>query len=81
MNNKHYFKLNSEIHNSNTRTKSDLHHPPSHLSVYQKGTYTGIMVFNSLPVPTKDLVAVQRGLEQIVTIYLSYDLNKVLLSS
>jgi hypothetical protein len=40
----------------NTRTKSDFHRPPSHLSVYQKGTYyTGIKVFNILPVPIKDL--------------------------
>jgi hypothetical protein len=39
-----------------TGTKPDLHHPPSHLSVYQKGThYAGIKVFNSLPVPIKDL--------------------------
>jgi hypothetical protein len=36
INNKHHFKVNSELHNINTRTKSDLHHPPSHLSVYQK---------------------------------------------
>jgi hypothetical protein len=56
MNNKHPFKVNSEIHNINTRTKSDLNHPPSHLSVYQKGIYqTEIKVVNSLPVPIKDL--------------------------
>jgi hypothetical protein len=54
--NQHHFKINSEINNINTRTKSDLHHPPSHLSFYQKGTYdTGIKGFNSLPVPIKDL--------------------------
>ena len=45
-----YFKVNSEIHNINTRNKSKLHLPISNLSVYQKGTYyTGIRVFNSLP--------------------------------
>jgi hypothetical protein len=42
INSKHLFKVNSEIRNIK-RTKSDLHLPPSHLSVYQKGTYyTGI---------------------------------------
>jgi hypothetical protein len=39
INNKNYFKVNSEIHNINTRTKSNLHQPLSHLSTYQKGTY------------------------------------------
>ena len=38
-----YFKVNSKIHNINTRNKSNLHLPVSNLSVYQKGTYyTGI---------------------------------------
>jgi hypothetical protein len=36
---KHNFKVNSKIHSINTRTESDLHHPLSHLSLYQKGTY------------------------------------------
>jgi hypothetical protein len=56
INNKNYFKVNSEIHNINTRTKSKLHQPLSHLSTYQKGTYYfGIKVFNSLPAQIKDL--------------------------
>jgi len=51
-----YFKENSEIHNINTRIKSNLHLPISNLSVYQKGTYyTGIRVFNSLPSQIKEL--------------------------
>jgi hypothetical protein len=50
VNNKNYFKVNSEIHDINTRTKSNLHQPLSHLSTHQKGTYCfGIKVFNSLP--------------------------------
>ena len=45
-----YFKVNSEIHNINTRTKSNFHRPISNLSAYQKGTYySGIRVFSSLP--------------------------------
>jgi hypothetical protein len=51
-----YFKVNSEIHNINTRNKLNLHPPISNLSVYQKGThYSGIKVFNSLPSHIKDL--------------------------
>jgi hypothetical protein len=51
-----YFKVNSGIHNINTRTKSNLHQPISNLSAYQKGTYySGIRVFNSLPSQVKNL--------------------------
>jgi hypothetical protein len=51
-----YFKVNSEIHNINTRTKSNLHRPISNLSAHQKGTYySGIRVFNSLPSQVKNL--------------------------
>ena len=56
INNRDYFTANSEIHNINTRTKSNLHRPISNLSAYQKGTYYfGIKVFNSLPSQIKDL--------------------------
>jgi len=51
-----YFKVNSEIHNINTRNKLNLHLPIYNLSVYQKGThYSGLKVFNSLPSQIKDL--------------------------
>jgi len=54
--NRDYFKVNSEIHNTNTRNKLNLHPPISNLSVYQKGTYySGIRLFNSLPSQIKDL--------------------------
>jgi hypothetical protein len=55
-NNRHHFETNSVIHNVNTWTKYDLHHPPSQLTVFQKGTYyAGIKVFNSLPAAIKEL--------------------------
>jgi hypothetical protein len=38
INNRHNFKVNSEVHNINTRTMFDLYLLPSHLSVSQKGT-------------------------------------------
>jgi hypothetical protein len=72
---KHHFKVNSEIHNINPRTKSDLHHPPSHLSVYQKGThYTGIKVFNSLPAPIKDLSHSTKQFKSALKIFLYFHL-------
>jgi hypothetical protein len=56
INNRQNFKINSDRHNINTRNNLDLHYPQSHLSVYQKGAhYTGIKVFNRLPVPIKQL--------------------------
>jgi hypothetical protein len=54
--NRQHFKMNSDIHNINTKNNLDLHYPQSHLSVYQKGAhYTRIKVFNRLPVPIKQL--------------------------
>jgi hypothetical protein len=56
INNRKYFKINSDTHNIITRNNLDLHYQQSHMSVYQKGThYTGIKVFNILPVPIKQL--------------------------
>jgi hypothetical protein len=56
INNTQHFKINSDIHNINTRNNLDLHYPLSHLSVYQKSAhYTGIKVFSRLPVPIKQL--------------------------
>jgi len=34
-----YFRLNSEIHSFNTKNKSNLHPPPSKLTVFQRGSY------------------------------------------
>jgi hypothetical protein len=46
INNRQHFKINSEIHNINTRNNLDLHYPQSHLSVYQKGAhYSSIKIF------------------------------------
>jgi hypothetical protein len=55
INNRQHFRINSDIHNINPRNL-DLHYPQSHLSIYQKGEhFTGIKVFNRLPVPIKQL--------------------------
>jgi hypothetical protein len=64
INNRQHFKLNSDIHNINTRNNLDLHYPQSDLSVYQKDAhYTGIKVFNSLPVPIKQCPMTQSNLK------------------
>jgi len=76
-----YFKVNSEIHNVNTRNKSNLHLPISNLSVYQKGThYTGIRVFNSLPSQINELYHnrshFKRALKKFLYFHLFYTLNE-----
>jgi hypothetical protein len=44
----------------NTRNNLDLHYPQSHLSLYQKGAhYTGITVFNRLPVAIREYAVAQ----------------------
>jgi hypothetical protein len=50
INNRQHFKINSDMHNINTRNNLDFYYPQTRLSVYQKGThYTGIKLFNRLP--------------------------------
>jgi hypothetical protein len=56
INNIQHFKINSDIHNINTRNNLDLHFPQACLSVYQKGVHCrGIKVFSRLPVPMKQM--------------------------
>ena len=69
-----YFKLNSEIHNINTRNKLNLHLPVSNLSVYQNGTYyTGIRVFNSLPSQIKELCHNRNQFKRALKIFLYFN--------
>jgi hypothetical protein len=50
------FKTNLEVHGLNTRSNHDLHFPVANLSVFQKGVcYSGIKLFNHLPLPLKQL--------------------------
>ena len=50
------FTTNSDIHSVNTRHKSSLYPPLLRLSKYQKGVnYTGIKVYNCLPLKIKEL--------------------------
>jgi hypothetical protein len=53
--NRGYFASNSIYHNINISQKNDLHLPQVSLTMYQKGIfYSGIKVFNALPMTIKD---------------------------
>jgi hypothetical protein len=53
--NKDLYELNSEIHNINTRSSSDLLTAFAYLTTFQKGPfYFGIKVFNHLPKSIKN---------------------------
>jgi len=53
--NRDLYKMNSEIHNINTRFSSDLHTRTANLTTFQKGAfYFGIKVFNHLPTSIKN---------------------------
>jgi hypothetical protein len=50
------FTTNSDIHSINTRHKSSLYPPLLRLTKYQKAVYyTGIKVYNCLPLKVKEL--------------------------
>jgi hypothetical protein len=56
-----HFRLNSEIRGFNTKNKSNLHLPPSKLTVYQRGPYySGIKAFNNLPTYVKNLLQTRK---------------------
>jgi hypothetical protein len=72
--NKRDFKENSDIHNINTRTKSNLHQPIANLSAYQKGAYyTRIKVYSSLPTQIKDLSADRKQFGYVLKRFLYSD--------
>jgi hypothetical protein len=56
VNNKYLFKANIDVHNYETRNKTNLHQPSANLAKYYKGPYYfGIKVFNCLPADIKEL--------------------------
>jgi hypothetical protein len=56
VNNKHLFKANMDVHNYETRNKTNFHQPSANLAKYYKGPYySGIKVFNHLPPYIKEL--------------------------
>jgi len=76
-----HFRLNSEIHDFNTKNKSNLHLPPSKLTVFQRGPYySGIMTFNNLPTYVKNLLQTKKQFKRALKEYLHsnsfYSLNE-----
>ena len=66
-----YFRLNMEIHGFNTKNKSNLHLPPSKLTVSQKGPYySGIKAFNNLPTYVKNLLQTKKQFKRALKEYL-----------
>jgi hypothetical protein len=66
-----YFRLNSEIHGFNTKNKSNLHLPPTKLTICQKGPYySGIKAFNNLPTYIKNLLQNKKQFKQALKEFL-----------
>lgn len=64
INNKDHYKVNSEIHSTNTRQISNLHQSSSNLVTYKKGYYFGNKVFNSLPPIPKTCLIIPNNLNE-----------------
>ena len=61
---KHQFTVNSEIHNLYTRQHSNLHHPAPNLTGFKHGIYySGVKIYNNLPLYIKQLADNPRTFE------------------
>ena len=62
--NKNQFQVNSEIHQTNTRQRANLHQPSVNASKYQKGVHCiGVKVFNMLLFYVKQSLIIQKNLK------------------
>ena len=58
---KNFFATNNENHNIDTRQRNNLYLPQTNLTIYQKaGYYSGIKIFNNLPLEIKNVAANQK---------------------
>ena len=63
--NKHQFITNSEFHNINTRQHSNFHQPAPNLTGFKQGIYySGVKIYNNLPLHIKQLSDNPRLFEQ-----------------
>jgi hypothetical protein len=81
INNRQHFKINSDMHNINTRNNLDFHYPQARFSVYQKGAhYTGIKLFNRLLGSIKQLShdpkQFQTALKGFLYVYSFYSMDE-----
>jgi len=69
--NRGLFVSNSSFHNFDTRQKNFLHLPHASLTMYQRGVlYSGIKVFNALPVILKDISGNHKQFKVVLKKYL-----------
>jgi hypothetical protein len=69
--NKNQFKVNSKIHQINTRQHTNLHQPSANATKYQNGVHsTGVKVFNMLPFYIKTEADNPKKFEAVLQKYL-----------
>ena len=79
--NEEHFRWNFEFHGFNTKNKTNLHPPPSKLTVFQKGPYySRIKAFNNLTTHVKNFLQTKkqfkRALEEFLHLHSFYSLNE-----
>ena len=61
---KKIFLTNNENHNLDTRQRNNLYLPHENLTIYQNGAYySGIKIFNNLPLEIENAAANQKNLK------------------
>jgi hypothetical protein len=75
-----YFRLNSEIHGFITKNKSNLHIPPTKLTIFQRGPYYSVIkAFNNLPIYIKNRLQTKKqfkwALKELLHSHSFYSLN------
>jgi hypothetical protein len=80
--NKNFFSTNNENHNLDTRQRSYLYLPQANLTIYQKGAYSGVKIFNNLPLEIKNVAGDQKtikiALKKFLYTYSFYTMEKYL---
>ena len=70
---KHQFIVNSEIHNINTRQHWNFHQPAPNLTGFKQGIhYSGVKIYNNLPLDIKQLSDNPRLFEQKLKKFLHF---------
>jgi hypothetical protein len=80
---KNLFLTNNENHNLDTRQRNNLYLPQANLTIYQKGAYySGIRIFNNLPLEIKNAAANQKkfkiALKKFLHTYSYYTIEEYL---
>jgi hypothetical protein len=71
MKNRNIFTTNYDSHNIQTRQRNNFHLPSSSLTTYQNGAYfTGIKIFDKLPLELKQFVELPRKFKRTLRTYL-----------